>query len=69
MDTALDMGWDRGLTFTWKRKRDKKPSWEWSYADEFIPILQRTHGLWVLRNALRHARALTSPMEKSPYAD
>jgi hypothetical protein len=37
-----------------------------SYHDGFLPILQQTHGMWVMRNALRRMGTLTSQFEVAP---
>lgn len=38
-----------------------------SYHEGFLPILQRTHGAWVLRNALRRMGTIASQIEAGPF--
>jgi hypothetical protein len=68
---AAVIGWQRGLglTLSWpwgKGPPDDEDGPSWSYGRDFLPILQKTHGFWKLRNALRLMGTLTSPMEQSP---
>jgi hypothetical protein len=70
MSHAAVIGWQRGLGLTlswpWRKPRRDDDGPGWSYSRDFLPILQRTHGFWKLRNALRLMGTMTSPFEDGP---
>lgn len=67
MSFALAIEGER-WTFYRGPKHDRKEVWDWDYDRDFLPILQRTHGLWKCRNAMRVMGVLPPPFERSPSA-